>query len=140
MNSKFYQILIIIIFTYVCGVTIYTTWGLFQLQLNKKSNEWFYYTHNDKIYKLKIADNEVAYTKGLSGIKEKPKNYDGMIFIFKEKRILRFWNQGLFLDLDVLWLEDFELIGSNTLSAFSKHGLEIITPHKPINYAIELFK
>lgn len=140
MNSKFYQILIIIIFTYVCGVTIYTTWGLFQIQLNKKSNEWFYYTYNNRIYKLKIADNEASHIKGLSGIKEKPNNYDGMIFIFKDKRIISFWNQGLFLDLDVLWLKDFEIVGIDDLTAFSKQGLEIITPNQPINYAIELFK
>ena len=140
MNSKFYQILIIIIFTYVCAVTIYTTWGLFQIQLNKKQTEWFYYTLNDKVYKLKVADNEVAYVRGLSGIKERPDTYDGMIFIFKEKRIMSFWNQGLFLDLDILWLEDFKVIGNDTLPAFSKQGLKIIVPQQPVNYAIELFK
>jgi len=140
MNSKFYQILIIIIFTYVCAVTIYTTWGLFQIQLNKKSSEWFYYTYNDKIYKLKVADNEVAYARGLSGIKERPTDFDGMIFIFKDKRIMSFWNQGLFLDLDVLWLEDFKWVGSDTLPAFSQSGLKVIAPGKPVNYAIELFK
>jgi len=45
---------------------------------------------NDKTYKLKIADNETAYAKGLSGVKEKPTEYDGMIFIFKQKRIMSF--------------------------------------------------
>jgi uncharacterized membrane protein (UPF0127 family) len=42
------------------------------------------------VYKLKVADNEVAYVRGLSGIKERPDTYDGMIFIFKEKRIMSF--------------------------------------------------
>ncbi len=95
---------------------------------------------NDKTYKLKIADNETLYAKGLSGIKEKPAEYDGMIFIFKEKRIMSFWNQGLYLDLDILWLEDFKLIGQDSLNAFSKKGIQIIAPSRPVNYAIELFK
>jgi len=139
MNGKFYQILIIILFTYVCGVAIYTTWGLFQINLRAKSNEWFYYTDNNKLYKLKVADNETAYAKGLSGITKRPSDYDGIIFIFKEKRIISFWNQGVSLDLDVLWLEDFKIIGNDTLPAFSKSGLKIIAPKQPINYAIELF-
>ncbi len=140
MNSKFYQILIVILFTYVCGVAIYTTWGLFQINLRGKNNEWFYYTMNDKLYKLKVADNETAYAKGLSGITKRPDNFDGMIFIFKEKRIMSFWNQGLSLDLDILWLDDFKIVGNDTLPAFSKAGLKIITPKQPVNYAIEIFK
>jgi uncharacterized membrane protein (UPF0127 family) len=63
-----------------------------------------------------------------------------MIFIFKDKRIMSFWNQGLSLDLDIMWLEDFKIVGRDTLPAFAKEGLKIITPKQPVNYAIELFK
>jgi len=140
MNSKFYQILMIVIFTYICSVAIYTTWGLFQIQMNRKTPEWFYYSTNNKTYKLKIADNEAAYAKGLSGLREKPTDYDGMIFIFKEKHIMSFWNQGLYLDLDIFWLEDFKLIGQDSLNAFYKKGIQIIAPSRPVNHVIELFK
>ena len=108
--------------------------------MNRKTPDWFYYTLDNKIYKLKIADNEAAYAKGLAGVKDKPTDYDGMIFIFKEKRIRSFWNQGLYLDLDILWLEDFKLVGQDSLDAFSKKGIQVIAPSRPVNYTIELFK
>ncbi len=140
MSSKFYQILIIVVFAYICGVAIYTTWGLFQIQLNKKSSEWFYYTRNDRVYKLKVADTKGLHIKGLSNIKERPDDYDGMIFMFKEKRIVSFWNKDLFVDLDILWLEDFKIVGSDNLPSFAESGLKVVAPTQPVNYAIELFK
>jgi len=140
MSSKFYQILIIVVFAYICSVAIYTTWGLFQIQLNNKSAEWFYYTRNDRVYKLKVADTTGLHVKGLSNIKERPEDYDGMIFMFKEKRIVSFWNKDLFVDLDILWLEDFKIVGSDNLPSYSKSGLKVVAPQQPVNYAIELFK
>ena len=139
MNSKLYQTLIVIILMYICGVAIYITWGLYQIQVKNNANEYFYYTLNEKVYKLKIADTTGKQAKGLSHIKTKP-NYDGMIFIFKDKASQSFWNQGLGIDLKVLWLNDFKLVGESELSAFTKKGIEFATSPEPVNYVIELFK
>lgn len=139
-SPRFYQILIIIVFTYICGVGIYITWGLYQVQASNAKIEWFYYTINDKIYKLKIASSEAEHIKGLSGIKHKPMNYDGMLFVFKNKQIMAIHNQGVHVDLDVLWIDDFKIIGQEILPSFSKEGFQVITPKQPVNYVIELFK
>jgi uncharacterized membrane protein (UPF0127 family) len=63
-----------------------------------------------------------------------------MFFTFKNKQIMAFHNNNVHLDLDVLWLDDFKIVGQDELSAQSKSGLQIITPSKPVNYVIELFK
>jgi len=138
-DKNFYQIILIIFLMYVAGVSIYVTYGLVQINQKSANNQWFFYSIGDRMYKLKIADNQTSWSKGLSGIKEKPTNYDGMIFIFPNKQIRPFWNQGTYLDLSVLWLEDFKIIQEDELASI-KHGLQIVTPNKPINYVIELFK
>lgn len=138
-DRNFYQLMLIIFLVYVAGVAMYVTYGLVQINQNSNSNQWFFYSMGDKMYKLKIADNQTSWTKGLSGIKEKPKNYDGMIFIFPNKQIRPFWNQGTYLNLRLLWLEDFRLIQEDNLKPI-KEGLQIITPNQPINYVIELFQ
>jgi len=138
-DRNFYQIILIIFLMYVAGVSIYVTYGLVQINQKSVDNQWFFYSIGDKTYRLKVADNQAAWSKGLSGIKEKPSGYDGMIFIFPNKQIRPFWNQGTYLDLNVLWLEDFKIIQEDELKSI-KNGLQIITPSKPINYVIELFK
>jgi len=139
-TPRFYQILMIVVFAYICSVGVYVTWGLYQIEISNNKIEWFYYTLNDTVYKLKIASTEAEQIKGLSGIKKKPDHYDGMFFTFKNKQIMAFHNNNVHLDLDVLWLDDFKIVGQDELSAQSKSGLQIITPSKPVNYVIELFK
>lgn len=137
-DKYFYQILFIIFLVYIAGVAIYVTYSLFQI--NQRTNgQWFFYTLGNKVYRLKIANNAISWAKGLSGIKTKPQNYDGMIFIFPNKQIRSFWNQGTYLDLHVIWLKDFQIIQEDDLPPI-KNGLKVITPKMPVNYVIELFK
>ena len=110
------------------------------MQLNQSKIEWFYYTLDNKVYKLKIASNETDQLKGLSGIKTKPDSYDGMLFVFKDKKIRAMHNKNVHVDLDILWVNDFKIVGQDELLAYSKTGLQIVTSDQPVNYAIELFK
>ncbi len=138
-DRSFYHIILIIFLIYIAGVAMYITYGLVQINQKSLANQWFFYTIGDKMYKLKIADNQTLWAKGLSGVKERPKDYDGMIFIFPNKQIRPFWNQGTYVDLHVIWLDDFQIIQEDELNSI-KNGLQIVTPVKPINYAIEIFK
>ena len=108
MNKNFYQVLAIILIAYIAFVAIYISWGLLVINNRNATQQWFLYTHNNTVYKLKIADDESEWQKGLSGLKTKPANYDGMIFIFPDKRIRSFWNQNTYLTLDILWLDNFK--------------------------------
>jgi uncharacterized membrane protein (UPF0127 family) len=138
-DKYFYHILFIILIVYVAWVAIYVTYSLVQINQRAIGRQWFFYTLEDKVYKLKIADNAISWEKGLSGIQKKPDNYDGMIFVFPNKQIRPFWNKETYLDLHVIWLKDFQIVQEDELPSI-KNGLKIITPKIPVNYVIELFK
>ncbi len=140
MNKNFYQVLAIILIAYIAFVAIYISWGLLVINNRNATQQWFLYTHNNTVYKLKIADDESEWQKGLSGLKTKPANYDGMIFIFPDKRIRSFWNQNTYLTLDILWLDNFKIVGQDVLEPFDKIGLQIVTSRVPVNYVIEIIR
>jgi len=140
MNKNFYQVLAIVLIAYIAFVAIYISWGLLVINNRNATQQWFLYTHNNTVYKLKIADDESEWQKGLSGLKTKPANYDGMIFIFPDKRIRSFWNQNTYLTLDILWLDNFKIVGQDVLEPFDKIGLQIVTSRVPVNYVIEIIR
>jgi len=138
-DRSFYHIILIVFLIYVAGVAIYVSYGLAQINQKSVSNQWFFYTMGDKMYKLRIADNPALWSKGLSGIKEVPTDYDGMIFIFPNKQIRPFWNQGTYVNLHLLWMQDFAIVQENDLHSIV-NGLQIVTPEEPVNYVIEIFE
>ncbi len=72
---------------------------------------------------------------------KKPVDFDGMIFIFPEKRLLTFWNYDTHLDLDLYWLEDGRLIGKSYLPSIEK-SIQPALAESPraVNRVIELIR
>jgi len=96
------------------------------------------YKLNGIEYKLLVADDEVEWAKGLMGYKKK-EDFDGMLFIFPDKRYRQFWNKDTYLDLDIYWLDDKTVIGKSFLPSINKTG-KIVTVNSPkeVNRVIEL--
>jgi Uncharacterized conserved protein len=93
-----------------------------------------------KTYLLSEAKTEKEWQKGLMFVK-KPVNFDGMIFLFPEKKIRTFWNKNTFLDLEIIWLDDDKIVGKDFLPSIES-SKEIVTKTSPapVNKVIELIK
>jgi len=107
--------------------------------LNSKE-ELVFFELDGKIYLLKQAKTEKEWQRGLMFVK-KPVNYDGMIFVFPEKKIRTFWNKNTFLDLDIYWLNDEKIVGKDFLPSIEKSKEMIMkTSPAPVNKVIEIIK
>jgi uncharacterized membrane protein (UPF0127 family) len=96
------------------------------------------YKLNGVEYKLLVADDEVEWAKGLMGYQRK-EDFDGMLFVFPDKKYRQFWNKNTFLDLDIYWLDDKKIVGKSFLPAVNKTGkVMIINSPKEVNRVIEL--
>ena len=95
---------------------------------------------NGKTYLLKEAKTPQEWERGLMFVK-KPVNFDGMIFLFPEKKIRTFWNKNTFLDLEIIWLDDDKIVGKDFLPSIES-SKEIVTKTSPapVNKVIELIK
>lgn len=105
-----------------------------------KNKEAVIYRLGNKNYCLLVADSSKKWTTGLMGYK-KPIDFDGMIFIFPNKGIQRFWNMNTYLDLDIYWLDDEKIVGKSFLPSIerSKEIIYISSPRKA-NKVIEIIK
>lgn len=98
------------------------------------------YKLRGKSHHLLVADTSVKWEKGLMNYK-KLKGVDGMIFIFPDKRIRNFWNKNTYLDLDIYWLNDDQVVGKTFLPSIKKNkDIIIVTSPEMVNKVIELVK
>lgn len=101
------------------------------------------YKLEGKIYKLLTAKNSSEWQKGLMDYRDKKelKGADGMIFIFPDKDYRTFWNESTYLDLDVYWLIDDEIIGQDYLPSILKTKEPVtIESKKEVNKVIEIIR
>ena len=97
------------------------------------------YTLEGKQYMLLEAKTPQEWEKGLMNVRELD-NADGMIFIFLDKKTRSFWNKNTYVDLDVYWLNDDEVIGKSFLSSIEKNGIVYVTSPGPANKVKELIR
>ena len=72
---------------------------------------------------------------------KKPVDFDGMIFIFSDKRERRFWNKNTYLDLDIYWLDENMVEGKVFLPSIEKSKETVtIDSSKAVNKVIEIIK
>jgi len=106
------------------------------LQQNSKT---ITYQLEDNKYQLLVADTPEKWEKGLMYVKKKD-GFDGMIFYFPDKEYRSFWNKNTLVDLDVYWLIDNKVIGSERLLAITKNGQKTVSSQQPVNRVIEIIK
>ena len=70
---------------------------------------------------------------------KKKEEFDGMLFIFPDKRYRQFWNKNTYFDLDIYWLDDKTVIDKSFLPSINKTGkIVIVNSPKEVNRVIEL--
>ena len=62
------------------------------------------------VFDVEIADNLLLQSKGLSNRDSLPKNH-GMLFIFSEPAIQRFWMKDMRFSIDIVWIRNNEVSG-----------------------------
>jgi len=106
---------------------------------NKESKTISYYLEGRK-YKLLVADEPKEWERGLMFV-TKPVNYDGMIFVFPDKKIRSFWNKNTYLDLNIYWINGKKVVGRSFLPSVKKSKkIVIVDSNLSVNKVIELIK
>ncbi len=131
-------IFLFFIFYYQINKFLFKSQGIINKKIEDK--KIFIYNLEGKNYKLLIADKPLDWERGLMFVK-KPVDFDGMIFIFPDKQIRTFWNKNTFVDLDIYWLVDDEIIGKDFLPSIDKtKEIYSLVSSGPVNKVIEIIK
>jgi len=119
--------------------TVVTCYFVFKNN-NCQNNQAKKYSINNKNYCLLIADNQDEWEKGLMFYK-KPLDFDGMIFIFPDKRVRSFWNKNTYLDLDLYWMDEDKVVNKSYLPSILKSMIIVIVESKEkVDKVVEIIK
>lgn len=89
---------------------------------------------------ITVADNDLTRAQGLSG-KAKLADNEGMLFKFPNPSFWQFWMKDMTFALDFVWIKDgkiVELTSDVPPPAQSNNEPEILTPHEPIDWVLEV--
>ena len=119
--------------------TVVTCYFVFKNN-NCQNNQAKKYYINNKNYCLLIADSQDEWEKGLMFYK-KPLDFDGMIFIFPDKRVRSFWNKNTYLDLDLYWMDEDKVVNKSYLPSILKSKIIVIVESKEkVDKVVEIIK
>lgn len=94
-----------------------------------------------KNIQVEVVNTAASTEQGLSGRSEI--GQDGMLFVFNQTLIQRFWMKEMQFNLDLIWLRDLRVvdISENALKPSpgqSLQQLQIYSPKEPINGVLEV--
>lgn len=91
-----------------------------------------------KSYHLLLADTPEKQELGLMYVTTL-EGYDGMLFTFPTLSVKSFWNKNTLVDLQIYWMNDYEIVGTEILPSIYKTGsIKTITSPGPANTVVEL--
>ena len=129
---------LVIIFFVIAGIDMFLGIKKYNLAKSWKGYKVISYTLENKKLQLVVADTKEKSEKGLM-YREHLDGVDGMIFYFKEKDYMTFWNENTYMDLDVYWLDGKKVMGKTYLPSIKKTGvIKTISSEVPVNVVIEL--
>ena len=89
---------------------------------------------------IEIADTEEARVRGLSGRTVLPPDH-GMLFVFPQNGIYRFWMPEMHFPLDIIWIDEQKrVIGAaqNAEPIVDESNITLYQPPHPVRYALEV--
>jgi hypothetical protein len=133
LDEKFFLLIFLLV--------LFTSFlSIFLIKNSCKNKKAKAYKIGEKKYCLFEAKNEVEWMRGLMNVK-KPVDFDGMIFLFPEKNYRTFWNKNTYLDLDVYWLDNEEVVGKDNLPSIEKtKEIFTISSPKPVDRVVEIVR
>ena len=146
MKSKFLFAGILVVL-FLVAITFYKSYAfLFFVrdgQVIKLSLKENFFSSTQKNMVLEVAKTPATITLGLSGrqemISKSGQQIDGLLFIFSQKEMLRFWMKEMLFDIDICWLNGTAFLSCNREVPFVQSGeeLKIYSPNLPANVVIE---
>lgn len=98
------------------------------------------YSINYKNYCLLTASSQEQWERGLMFYK-KPVNFDGMVFVFPDKIVRSFWNKNTYMDLDLYWMNNNQIVGKSFLPSILKSKETIIVKSiKEVDRVVEIIR
>lgn len=86
---------------------------------------------------VRLADTDLTRTKGLSGTIPL-KNNEGMLFIFDQPTVPRFWMKEMLYSLDIIWISPEKKIVSVEKNVSPETFPETFFPPSPVRYVLEV--
>lgn len=116
------KILLVFIIIFVCCIIIFMlkiprahtlaapfTKGAVSIAIDNKKPAKIYFIHNDTTIFLEVAKKNAELEKGLMYRASMPENH-GMLFIFPNPRVLRFWMKNTLIPLDMIFLNHHRIV------------------------------
>lgn len=95
-------------------------------------------TIEEKPYHLLVADTLEKQELGLMNVTTLD-GYDGMVFLFPDTSIKSFWNKNTLIDLQIYWMNNDIVMGTEILPSINKTGgVKVITSPGAVNTVVEL--
>lgn len=89
------------------------------------------------VFKARLADNEDAIVKGLSGTAALHPN-EAMLFIFDEEAEWGIWMKDMLFPIDIVWLDNNKEVVYIVKNASPEFPEKTFTPTEPARYVVEL--
>lgn len=95
-------------------------------------------TVGDAIFKVRIADNPASRSLGLSGTGILKEN-EGMLFLFSEEEIQKFWMKDMKFPIDIIWIKGNTVVGI-IMGAEPEEGPDytIYSSPEPVDKVLEI--
>ncbi|MEN3028341.1 MAG: DUF192 domain-containing protein [Aquificaceae bacterium] len=87
--------------------------------------------------KLLLAETPEKQARGLMGYRSLP-GFDGMVFLYRERAVRRFWNKDTHLELDLYWIDRGRVVGRSYLPPVERAGIVIVSSPGPVDRVVEL--
>jgi uncharacterized protein len=93
---------------------------------------------NSRTIRLEIADTRAKQAQGLSDRPQLKEN-EGMLFVFPEKQVRRFWMKNMHFPLDIIWLDDEKIVYiSKNLAPEGESPQRTYSSVYPVNHVLEI--
>lgn len=95
-----------------------------------------------RVFRVDVADTPAGQAKGLGGRKHLAAD-EGMLFIYADKRRHGFWMKGMFIPIDMIWLDNRSVVHIEHEVPPPKPGtddraLPTYRPPEPGNFVLEI--
>ncbi|MFZ6015236.1 MAG: DUF192 domain-containing protein [Patescibacteria group bacterium] len=114
--NKNYLFLLLILTVIILIVIILTPAAVVSLQKTEQnlwSADFLYYKHqisvNGHVFNVAIADSSNEQSQGLSD-RQKLQSDQGMLFVFSDSIIQRFWMKDMLFDLDMIFINNGAIV------------------------------
>ncbi len=95
-----------------------------------------------RVFRVDVADTPAGQAKGLGGRKHLAAD-EGMLFVYADKRRHGFWMKGMFIPIDMIWLDNRSVVHIEHEVPPPKPGtddraLPTYRPPEPGNFVLEI--